>query len=104
MPLFPENVELMLESPAGPVGQFIRLKAEEVLLLTRLDVREIMYRLPDDKLEELVSEVQIEMEGTTAKIGIVNTGREIAEYLADKAVREQDRKLTKASLAKVFVG
>lgn len=101
MILFEENIELLLESEDGPVGRYVEQKANEVRDLVRADVAMIMHRLPADKLSELLDQVQVDMEGSDAQIGFVNTAQSIVEYLATKSVNEQD-KLTAGALRKVF--
>lgn len=103
MILFTENIELLLDSTEGPVGRFIEEKANEVRDLVRADVATIMHRLPPDLLGRVQEQVEVDMDGSDAQIGFVNTGQEIAEYLAAKSAREQD-KLTVGALAKVFAG
>jgi hypothetical protein len=75
----------LLESPAGPVGQDLRRRSENVTRLVRENAQRIIEELDTDLIG---FSIDVRDEGLVSVVGMTSGGR-IDDYLAAKEQREQ---------------
>jgi hypothetical protein len=78
-------LDFLLQNPAGPVGQDLRRRSENITQLVRDNATKVLEAMPRDLID---FEISVTDDGLQSVIGVVGQGR-WSSYLAAKEEREK---------------